>query len=191
MRGTAASYGTFVLLSRFASYFQSSFRNWMIGFEVLAVVLILAAMIPAVRVAQPLLGSHERNLTAFRMGASIYLGTFLLGNNWDYRLAFLILVIPQLTQWFYLENKPQRYVAIATMIGVVLACWHFVFLIDLPFLPFKNQMDRIVVFDDMIHWLLLPGFSYLLAASFPVWLKQNLQKVFGAAHTNKVTLEVA
>jgi hypothetical protein len=191
MRGTEASYGTFVLLSRFASYFQSSFQRWMIGLEVFAVVLILIAMIPAVRAAQRLLASYERNLTAFRMGASIYMGTFLLGNNWDYRLAFLILVIPQLTQWFYLENKTQRSVAIATMIGLVLACWHFVFLIDLPLLPFKNQMDRIVVFDDMIHWLLLPGFSYLLAASFLVWLKQDLQKVFGAAPAKQITLEVA
>jgi len=66
-----------------------------------------------------------------------------------------------------------------------------VFLIDLPILTFKNQKDRTIVLDDMIHWLLVPGFSYLLAASFPVWLKQDLQKAFGAVRAKETTLEVA
>lgn len=183
-RGAQASYGTFVLLTRFASSFQSSM--WMIVFEALALLLILLAVISAIRKTQPLRTSHVRNLAAFRMGSSIYIGTFLLGNNWDYRLAFLIFVIPQLAEWFYLENNKQRYTAIATMVMVVLSCWHFVFLIDPPFLPFKDQMDRIVVFDEMINWLLLPCFSYLLAASFPDWLRQDLQKVFGRNRVNNV-----
>ena len=176
-RGAQASYGTFVLLTRFALYFKSPV--WQIVFEMLALILILLGVFPAVRNTVPLPVLHEQNLTAFRMGASIYLGTFLLGNNWDYRLAFLILVIPQLSQWFYAENKRQRYVAIATMLAVVLTCWHFVFLIDLPFMPFKDELDRIVVFDEIINWLILPGFGYLLAASFPDWLRQDLQRLLG------------
>jgi hypothetical protein len=55
-----------------------------------------------------------------------------------------------------------------------------VFLIDLPIIPFEDQIDRIVAFDESINWLLLPGFAYLLVASFPDWLRQDLQKVFGA-----------
>jgi uncharacterized membrane protein len=113
------------------------------------------------------------------MGASIYVGTFLLGNNWDYRLAFLIFVIPQLSQWFYLENKKQRYVAIGTMLAVILSCWHMVFLIDVPFIPLENEIDRFVVFDELIKWLLLMGLTYLLTATLPDWLKWDLQKVFG------------
>jgi hypothetical protein len=184
MRGVEASYGTFVLISRFHSYFQSylpiPFIQWMILFEVLALFLIILAAIPAVRNAQPLQVLHERNLAAFRMGTSIYVGTFLLGNNWDYRLAFLVLVIPQLSQWFYLENKSHRNIAVGVMVAVILSCWHFVFLIDLPIIPFEAQIDRIIAFDESINWLLLPGFAYLLAASFPDWLRHDLQKVFGA-----------
>jgi hypothetical protein len=176
-RGAQMSYGSFVLLTRFASYFRSSM--WTVVFETLALLLILFGVVSAVRDPQPLPASHERNLTAFRMGASIYIGTFLLGNNWDYRLAFLIFVVPQLSQWFYSENKKHRYFAVGTMIAVVLSCWHFVFLIDLPFIPFQNEMDRIVVFDELIHWLLLVGLAYLLSASFPDWLRLDLQKVFG------------
>ena len=144
----------------------------------LLLFLILFSIIPAVRsVKMPV--SEDRSLAAFRMGASIYVGTFLLGNNWDYRLAFLIFVVPQLSQWFYSENKEQRYVAIGTMLVVILSCWHLVFLIDIPFIPFDNEIDRFVVFDELINWLLLMGLTYLLTASIPLWLKQDLQKIFG------------
>jgi hypothetical protein len=89
-------------------------------------------------------------------------------------------VIPQLSQWFYLQNKSHRNIAVGVMVAVILSCWHFVFLIDLPIIPFEDQIDRIVAFDESINWLLLPGFAYLLVASFPDWLRQDLQKVFGA-----------
>jgi len=185
MRGDGLSYGAFVFITRFNPYFQRylpnlfSYDQWRLLFEALAVLLILVPVIPAIRgVRVP--AQSERNLAAFRLGASIYVGTFLLGNNWDYRLAFLIFIIPQLSQWFYLENKKQRYVAIGTMLAVILSCWHMVFLVDIRFIPLANEMDRLVVFDEIVNWLLLMGLTYLLVASTPDWLKQDLQKVFGS-----------
>jgi hypothetical protein len=185
MRGNGLSYGTFVFVTRFDYYLQIyfpdlfSYDQWRLLFEILAIALMLLIIVPAIRRPQSLQSSDERNLTAFCMGASIYVGTFLLGNNWDYRLAFLIFVIPQLSQWFYLENKKQRYVAIGTMLAVILSCWHMVFLIDVPFIPLENEIDRFVVFDELINWLLLMGLTYLLTATLPDWLKWDLQKVFG------------
>ena len=185
MRGDGLSYGAFVFVTRFNYYFQLyipnlfSYDQWRLLFEILAVVLIMGSVIPAVRGVH-LSASDDRNLAAFRMGATIYVGTFLLGNNWDYRLAFLIFVVPQLSQWFYSENKKQRYIAIGTMLAVILSCWHLVFLLDIPFIPFDNEIDRLVVVDELVNWLLLMGFAYLLAASIPVWLKQDLQKIFGS-----------
>lgn len=187
MRGQEASYGTFVLLFRFASYFQAYFPNlfsfdqWKVALEAVAIFLIILASIPAVRNAQALQALHERNLAAFRMGASVYVGTFLLGNNWDYRLAFLVLVIPQLFEWFYAENKTHRSISVAAAAAVILSCWHFLALIDIPLIPFDDQEDRIMVFDEVINWLLFSGFVYLLAASLPDWLREALQKVFGVA----------
>ena len=187
MRGNGISYGAFVLITRFNYYAQFylpdllSYNQWTILFEVLALVLILLAVIPAVRDSKPLLSSSARNLAAFRMGASIYIGTFLLGNNWDYRLAFLIFVVPQLSEWFYLENRKHRDMAIGVMAAVILSCWHFVFLIDFQFIPFENEIDRMVVFDELINWLLLMGLSYFLVISAPDWLRQDLQKLFGRA----------
>ena len=184
MRGDGLSYGAFVFITRFNPYFQRYFPNlfsydqWRLVFEVLAIILIIIAGIPAIRsVRLPVI--EDRNIAAFRMGASIYVGTFLLGNNWDYRLAFQVFVIPQLAQWFYLENKKQRYVAIGVMFAVILSCWHMVFLVDVPFIPLANEIDRFVVFDEIINWVLLMGLAYLLTASIPDWLRLDLQRVFG------------
>ncbi|MBK9927999.1 MAG: hypothetical protein IPP66_22225 [Anaerolineales bacterium] len=185
MRGNGASYGSFVLITRLGNYLLElfpglfSYGQWQLVFEALALVLILVAGILAVRESNTLLASHERNLAAFRMGASIYVGTFLLGNNWDYRLAFLIFVVPQLSQWLWVENKGHRWSAIGTLILLFLTCWSFRVQFDLPFIPLKDSVNRIFIVDELINWLLLPGLTYLLVASFPEWLKRDLQKITG------------
>ncbi len=185
MRGDGASYGSFVLFTRLGDYLQEFFPGllssgmWQILFEILALLLILFAGILAIQESDPLDGLYERDLAAFRMGASIYVGTFLLGNNWDYRLAFLVLVIPQLSYWIFAGDKKYRSVTIGVMIAVLISCWHFLLKFDLSFIPLKDPVNRNFIIDEFINWLLVPGFTYLLAASFPAWLRQDLQKIFG------------
>lgn len=48
-------------------------------------------------------------LAAFETGASIYIGTYMLGNNFDYRLAFLLLTVPQLFVWSADQNALGRF----------------------------------------------------------------------------------
>jgi len=183
MRGDGLSYGSFVIITKFDKYFQHVFPNlfsfgqWEMLFEALAIVLICLAGIRAVMERDSLDAAHEKNLAAFRMGASIYLGTFLLGNNWDYRLAFLVLVVPQLTQWFLHENMLYRWLAIGSLIAVLLSCWSLLLNIDLRVIPLKDPLNRIFLMDEFVNWLLVPGFSYLLIASAPAWLKDDLQKM--------------
>ncbi len=192
MRGDGLSYGSFVIITRLGKYFQEaapglfSLVQWQLAFEALALLLILIAGMLAVREETSLTAYHERNLTAFRMGASIYLGTFLLGNNWDYRLAFLIFVVPQLSQWFHLENRKHRAVAMGVMVAILLSCWSLVLRFDLPFIPLKDPVNRNFIIDEFINWLLVPGLTYLLVASFPDWLKQDLQKLFGKSKQKSV-----
>lgn len=192
MRGDGISYGSFVLITRLGDYLQSlypgmfSFGQWQIFFEALALVLILIGGILGIRQPEVLNASHERNLAAFRMGASIYLGTFLLGNNWDYRLAFLVLVIPQLSQWLWLKDIRRRAVVIGVMVAVFLTCWHFYLKFDAPFIPLKSPANRSFVVDEFINWLLVPGFTYLLVLSFPEWLRRDLQKLFGKAKSRTI-----
>lgn len=120
------------------------------------------------------------------MGASIYLGTYLLGNNWDYRLAFLVLVVPQLSQWILGERGTRRFVSAGVLIASFISCWHLLLNIDLPFIPLKDPINRIFVFDELVNWLMVPGFAYLLVASFPEWLTMDVRKFFGRAISRKV-----
>lgn len=190
MRGDGLSYGSFVIITRLGKYFQEAAPNlfslmqWQLVFEAFALMLILVAGILAARDATSLTSSNERNLAAFRMGASIYLGTFLLGNNWDYRLAFLVFAVPQLSQWFRLQAGKHRVIAIGVMIAVLSSCWSLVLRFDLPFIPLKDPINRNFIIDEFINWLLVPGFTYLLVASFPEWLKADLQKIFGKAKSS-------
>jgi hypothetical protein len=195
LRSSDRSYGTFVFIYRFYSYIQVTFPNlfsfdqWRLIFELCALGLIGLAVIFAFRERQPLWALHERNLAAFQMGASIYLGTFMLGNNWDYRLAFLVLVIPQLAEWSHVSIKKYQFIALGMMIGIVLSCWYLFLKIDLPVIPFKDPSNRSFVFDELINWLLVPGFTYLLVASSPEWLRQPLQNLLGVS--NSVSPEVS
>lgn len=58
--------------------------------------------------------SDEAVSRLFLIGASIYLGAFLLGSNWDYRLIFLILCLPYL---FSIENGLMRSTVLASILA--------------------------------------------------------------------------
>lgn len=68
------------------------------SYFVLAIVAVLAAFL-FFREFVPVKFEKSITLDSFRAGAMIYIGTFLLGSNFIYRLMFLILVIPQLLVW--------------------------------------------------------------------------------------------
>lgn len=192
MRGDGLSYGSFVIITRLGEYFQQtlpglfSLAQWQWLFEAVAILLIIFAGILGVREPASLPSTHERNLTAFRMGATIYVGTFLLGNNWDYRLAFLVFAVPQLSQWFLMGKWRYRAVSIGVMIAILLSCWNLILKFDLPFIPLKDPVNRNFIIDEFINWLLVPGFTYLLAISSPDWLRQDLQRLFGKARNKPV-----
>src|SRR5687768_7939723 len=188
MRGKDISYGANVFFYRYSEALSQIFSQWFVDSQVarilkmgpiiLASILVLIAGIAGMRDREPLAISSQRNLAAFRMGASIYIGTFLLGNNWDYRLAFLVLVLPQLLEWTRTSIKKYRTIALASLLGVLVSCWHFV----LWYSPFFNffQGSKAVWFglDEFLNWMLIPGFAYLLLASAPDWLKNGRQRIF-------------
>jgi len=175
MRGREISYGANVFFLRYSQYFSDlldvSPDAFVLRYGPFILVLVLIMTAGAIGIIQrePLTASSSRNLAAFRMGASIYIGTFLLGNNWDYRLAFLILVMPQLLQWVRRNTQIQfRYVAIAVLSLVIISCWHFM----MWFAPALEDMTEFIfILDELANWMLVAGFSYLLVASAPDWVR--------------------
>ncbi len=109
-------------------------------------------------------------LDSFRVGASIYVGTFVLGNNWDYRLMFLIFVIPQLIVW---SKRPAgRIAAIAkiVLLSVYISLWYFVISGIIKCFPYGCYISFLL--DEMANWVVFSGLMYLFFWSLPLWTKE-------------------
>jgi Glycosyltransferase family 87 len=111
------------------------------------------------------------HMDSFRVGASAYIGTFLIGGNWDYRLMILLLVIPQLMSWRRSPWNGARYIAITTMLCLLMALWA----------PFTGRMlahfsaGPVVngLLDLLCKWIVFSGLLYLFIFSWPDWLKSS------------------
>lgn len=110
----------------------------------------------------------SRHLDAFRVGASIYVGTFLLGANWDYRMIFLLFVIPQLVTWTGNPDSWVRRIAAMTLVGAMLALWSLISYRLLQSIPFG--VGAYFVIDSLSKWGIFAGLVYLFASSCPDWL---------------------
>jgi hypothetical protein len=190
MRGDGLSYGTDVFVDRysdairrvFSNLFSSSFIDPMLRYAplVVALLLLLVVIVLAFRNPEQTGTLTERNFAAFRMGAAIYVGTFLLGNNWDYRLAFLVILVPQLVEWMRYSYKACRLSAWLSFVLILLSCWHL-WIVEIPLNPiFNTEHDSrkfLIILDEIFNWLLFASLAYLLFASTPAWVKELLRTI--------------
>ncbi|MCL6436036.1 MAG: glycosyltransferase 87 family protein [Leptolyngbyaceae cyanobacterium HOT.MB2.61] len=105
----------------------------------------------------------EPYMDGFRIGSCIYLGTFIIGNNWDYRFIFLIFVIPQLLVWIK-SRSPLQLIATMALSGIVLTVW------------LSRYSYEVFGLDELINWLLFFYFACMLALTLPDWLKNWLAR---------------
>jgi hypothetical protein len=66
----------------------------------------------------PLVDSDSKGIS-YLIGAGIFITTCLIGYNWEYRLIFLLLTIPQILSWIS-ENK---IIAIGLLFFSILIVW--------------------------------------------------------------------
>lgn len=143
----------------------------------LSVILILTFALSALlRNDQPL--THQSNtvsLGALRVGSAIYTGTFLLGNNWDYRLIFLIFTIPQLILW---RNCSAKYIPIIsklTLFSIFVSLWYMIIVRILDRLPYGSYLS--FALHEASGWIIFSCLAYLLLWSAPAWIRQGVQKI--------------
>ncbi len=199
MRGDGASYGTDVFVTRYGPAISRALAQTVspvqlslllkYGSLAIALLLLLAVVIWAfMDIEQPGTVS-DRNFAAFRMGASIYVGTFLLGNNWDYRLAFLVLLIPQLVEWTRSASRGYRIVSLLSLILVLLSCWHF-WIVEIPlasvFGSLEDSKKFWIILDELFNWILFASLAYLLVASAPTWVKELPRSILPGRGIEKV-----
>jgi hypothetical protein len=67
--------------------------------------------------------SASASLLALHTGALIYLGTFAIANNFDYRLVFLLLTLPQLVEWIRRPAHRLSSLASATLVAIIVLLW--------------------------------------------------------------------
>jgi hypothetical protein len=85
----------------------------------LVALALAVAMTLRRRLRSALSTGSPRELDLFWAGAGIYVATFALGRTSDYRLAFLLLTIPQLARW----ASTRQPIPIATLCGILLTLW--------------------------------------------------------------------
>ncbi len=187
MRGFEISYGTSSLFRRYelpllqwlGQYLPFAWVESLLRFGPILVglVVVLTVAVRGLKDSWVLAASDERNLAAFRMGASVYVGTFMLGNNWDYRLAFLVLVIPQLVTWMQFGDGKIRSAAQLSILGLLLSCWHLIFWNSPVIRSHFASLETVFILDELINWVLMASLAYLLAASLPEWMKSQARSL--------------
>ena len=118
-----------------------------------------------------LIGDNSYYLSSFRLGAGIYIGTFLLGNNWDYRLIFLLFTLPQLLDWVK-RNKMAKY----TLLAVLITFIHLWLVLIFPFAYFL---------DEFANWFVFAGLFYLVIVSLPGWVNGQVHLFLGKTYWRK------
>jgi hypothetical protein len=133
-----------------------------------AIVKQLLAIVPLVvgvpvvwrlgrrRLPQPDPGGAGWRRLGFLAGSLLFLGSFALGNNWDYRLVFLLLTLPQLFEWIA-DPFPDPRGPLAGLTTVLL-------LVLLWIGPLSNPL---ALTDEVVTWATVGLFLGLLSASLP------------------------
>ena len=170
LKGATISYGFNVLHTSVRDYFLSTTTGtWLEGVSLAALVVIFVLALRTRGWRFPSQNDiNQEHLDAFRMGAAIYIGTFLLGNNWDYRLMFLLFTIPQLVQWTRAPANHLRQGARITLLLIMASYWLQFFFRFAHLLPYGGNI--LFVVDEMANWTALAGLLYLLPRSAPRWM---------------------
>ncbi|MCS6993165.1 MAG: hypothetical protein NZP74_04975 [Anaerolineales bacterium] len=167
-KGALESYGAGVIA--FRVYELTNSRDWTavtnLPLYLLLYGLMIAALFLSSRHANRLPETTSRFLDAFRIGSLIYIGSFIQGNSFNYRLIFLLCVIPQLVDWA--KTQPSLRSAARWTLGLLLAsCWGMVLV---PILPVHLAFGL----DELANWLLFAALLYLLFVSSPDWIRDEI-----------------
>jgi hypothetical protein len=101
----------------------------------------------------------SEHVDAFRTGAGIFLGTFLLVSSWDYRMMFLFFTIPQLLAWIDAGDGPR---------DVRLASWLALILVFVLAWKSGNTPTAHLA----LAWSLFAALGYLYTRTLPAWREE-------------------
>jgi Glycosyltransferase family 87 len=123
-----------------------------------AVLVVAVAAVVARRMGQrdgPGTGPDSSSrLDLLLAGASIYVASFLVFVNWDYRLTFLLMAVPQLLAWSRSALPARKSVARAVVVTLVTAFLTSRFSTDAPVLYGLGQASKAILCVLLLSFLL-------------------------------------
>jgi hypothetical protein len=94
-------------------------------------------------------------LLALHLGTLIFLGTFAAGNNFDYRLVFLLLTFPQLLAWARTPTHRLSSLAVATLLAILVLLW------------VGSLSEMLALWDEIASWIAAGLLAAVGAATLP------------------------
>jgi Glycosyltransferase family 87 len=162
-QGQYYSYGARILIGQL--YHQAVGHNWegasMAAQAVAAVPLLVLAALAWVwsrrRLGPPPPPAPTAALLAFYLGAFIYVGTFAIFRNYDYRLVYLLLTLPQLIAWARAgqPGDPRSTIGSLGLVAVLLALW------------VGTLSEQLNLADELVSWVLAGLLVALTAGCVP------------------------
>ncbi len=141
----------------------------------------VSALLARRRVCLPATDGHA--LHAFRIGAGVFVGTFCLGSNFDYRLLCLLLAVPQVVRWCQTSRGPARGAACLAATLIPLLLWSMTW--RKGFASVLGSQTPGLMLDELLTWTLLLLLLVALCLSLPGWLLP------GPDRANSLTLPAA
>lgn len=96
-------------------------------------------------------------------------GTFVLGNNWDYRLIFLLFTFPYLSLAIRSADPWVARVSTAVLATALVSLWHIAIYHGGIHFPFGSEAG--VLLDECSNWFTFLGPGFLLGQTQPGWLR--------------------
>lgn len=171
-KGALENYGIGVVAFRVYEVTNSRLLNGIttIPFYIISYAILFAALYFSNRYKGKLSIDDNQFIDAFRIGALIYLATFIQGNSFNYRFIFLVFAIPQLALWT-MQRKDLQSVAVGTLVFLILSCWGMVLTKILP-------INLGFALDEIANWGLFFSLFYMFLISSPAWIRAEISSFF-------------
>jgi len=179
-KGYDLSYGLKVAIDYLGYKFEYKSSVFSLLPYALAFLLLVAAIYFGLKQRGQLVDIDLRHLRAFWASAGVYVGTFLLGNSWDYRFMFTLLAVPALAEWIQQKGRGSITIARMTTIVLLLSCWYLV--LQKWFGSTETAYNVVFAIDELANWILFFGMACLSIASLPQWLVDEAQALLLRTH---------
>ncbi len=154
------SFGHQVIFHNFKHLFDQGsidFISWLSTFAVLFLAFLMA------KYSRWNLQAKPNHIIPFCIGTGIYLGTFLIGRNWDYRLMFLLFCVPQLFEWSKNSDVQLKRIAWFSLICMIISFWSLFFEKNFH-IAFSWKGGGVI--EEALNWVLFYILFFLLLKSF-------------------------